>query len=115
MWQCLNTYDDALPGLFFLVTPKNVHSAGTLDNNNRPNLALNLEWESRTTIVDDDWIAEMAIPLRSLAFQGGDRVTISFKLARFISRKGEEENLSPTRQRGRPKAPLIPKLPMGYT
>lgn len=89
---CLNTYDDALPGLFFLVTPKNVQSAGTLDIENKPNLALNLKWESRAAVVDDGWIAEMAIPLRSLAFHGSDRVTMSFKLARFISRKDEEES-----------------------
>jgi CubicO group peptidase (beta-lactamase class C family) len=90
---CLNTYDDALSGLFFLVTPRNVRSSGTLDGDNNPKFTLNIQWESRASVVDDGWIAEMAIPLRSLAFQGSDRVTMSFKVARFISRKGEEENL----------------------
>ena len=90
---CLNTYDDALSGLFFLVTPRNVRSSGTLDGENNPKFTLNMKWESRASVVDDGWIAEMAIPLRSLAFQGSDRVTMSFKVARFISRKAEEENL----------------------
>src|ERR1039457_2183159 len=90
---CLNTYDDALNSLFFLVTPRNLRSSGTLDYNNNPQLTLNMKWESRASVVDDGWIAETAIPLRSLAFQGSDRVTMSFKVARFISRKGEEENL----------------------
>ena len=90
---CLNTYDDALNSLFFLVTPRNVRSSGTLDDDNKPNLTLNMKWESRATVLNDGWIAEMAIPLRILAFQGSDRVTMSFKLARFISRRGEEENL----------------------
>jgi hypothetical protein len=90
---CLNSYDDALNGLFFLVTPKNVRASGTLDDNNRPKFALNLKWESRAGIVDGGWIAEMVIPMRSLAFQGSDRVTMSFKVARFISRKSEEVNL----------------------
>ena len=90
---CLNTYDDALSGLFFLVTPRNVRSGGTLDGDNNPKFTLNMKWESRASVVDDGWIAEMAIPLRSLAFQGSDRVTMSFKVARFISRKAEEENL----------------------
>jgi len=90
---CLNTYDDALSGLFFLVTPRNVRSSGTLDGDNNPKFTLNMKWESRASVVDDGWIAEMAIPLRSLAFQGSDRVNMSFKVARFISRKGEEENL----------------------
>jgi CubicO group peptidase (beta-lactamase class C family) len=90
---CLNTYDDALSGLFFLVTPRNVRSSGTLDGDNNPKFTLNMKWESRASVVDDGWIAEMAIPLRSLAFQGNDRVTMSFKVARFISRKAEEENL----------------------
>ena len=90
---CLNTYDDALNSLYFLVTPRNVRSSGTLDEDNRPNLTLNMKWESRATVLDDGWVAEMAIPLRILPFQGSDRVTMSFKLARFISRRGEEENL----------------------
>ena len=90
---CLNTYDDALNSLFFLVTPRNVRSSGTLDDDNKPNLTLNMKWESRATVLNDGWIAEMAIPLQILPFQGADRVTMSFKLARFISRRGEEENL----------------------
>jgi CubicO group peptidase (beta-lactamase class C family) len=90
---CLNPFDDALNSLFFLVTPGNVRSSGTLDNDNMPQLMVDMKWESRASIVPDGWIAEMAIPLRVLAFQGSERVTMSFKVARFISRKGEEENL----------------------
>ena len=52
-----------------------------------------MNWESRASVVDDGWIAEMAIPLGSLAHQGSDRVSMSFKVARFVSRKAEEENL----------------------
>src|SRR5208337_1514266 len=90
---CLNPFDDALNSLFFLVTPGNIRSSGALDNDNKPQLTVNMNWESRASIVNDGWIAEMAIPLRSLSFQGSDRVTMSFKVARFISRKAEEENL----------------------
>ena len=72
---CLNTYDDALSGLFFLVTPRNVRSSGTLDGDNNPKFKLNMKWESRASVDDEGWIAEMAIPLQSLAFQGSDRVT----------------------------------------
>ena len=90
---CLNTFGDALNSLFFLVTPKNVRSSGILDDNNRPRFTVNMKWESRAGIVDDGWIAEMAIPLRSLAFEASTRVAMSFKIARFIGRKGEEVNL----------------------
>jgi CubicO group peptidase (beta-lactamase class C family) len=90
---CLNPYDDGLYSLFFLVTPGNVRSNGTLGDFNGPRFALNMKWESRASVVDDGWIAEMAIPLRSFAFQGSARVNMSFKAARFISRKEEEENL----------------------
>jgi CubicO group peptidase (beta-lactamase class C family) len=90
---CLNPYDDALSSLFFLVTPGNVRSSGALDNDNRPQLTVDMKWESRASVVNDGWIAEMAIPLRSLPFQGSDRVTMSFKVARFISRRAEEDNL----------------------
>jgi CubicO group peptidase (beta-lactamase class C family) len=90
---CLNTYDDALNSLFFLVTPRNIRSSGALDADNMPRLTVDMKWESRASIIADGWIAEMAIPLRTLAFQRGDRVTMSFKVARYISRKAEEENL----------------------
>lgn len=90
---CLNTYDDALNSLFFLVTPANIRSSGTLDDDNRPRFTVDMKWESRASIVADGWIAEMAIPFRSLAFQGRDHVAMSFKLARLLSRKAEEENL----------------------
>jgi CubicO group peptidase (beta-lactamase class C family) len=90
---CLNPLDDALSSLFFLVTPGNIRSSGALDNDNKPQLTVNMNWQSRASIVNDGWIAEMAIPLRILAYQGSGRVTMSFKAARFISRKGEEENL----------------------
>jgi len=90
---CLNTYDDALNSLFFLVTPGNIRSSGALDNDNEPQLTVDMKWESRASIVADGWIAEMAIPLRILAYHGSDHVTMSFKVARFISRKAEEENL----------------------
>ena len=90
---CLNPYDDALSSLFFLVTPGNIQSSGVLDNDNKPQLTVDMKWESRASLIDDGWIAEMAIPLRILPYQGSDRVTMSFKVARFISRKAEEENL----------------------
>jgi CubicO group peptidase (beta-lactamase class C family) len=91
---CLNPYDDALYGLFFLVTAGNVRSSGTLGDDNRPRFTLNnTKWDSRASVVDDGWIAEMAIPLRTLPFEGSARVTMSFKAARFISRTEEEENL----------------------
>jgi hypothetical protein len=52
-----------------------------------------MKWQSQASILDDGCIVEMAIPLRILPFQGSDHVTMSFKVARFISRRGEEENL----------------------
>jgi CubicO group peptidase (beta-lactamase class C family) len=89
---CLNPYDDALNSLFFLVTPGNVRSSGMLDNDNRPQLTVDMKWESRASIGADGWIAEMAIPLRSLSYSESGGVTMSFKVARFISRITEEEN-----------------------
>ena len=75
------------------MTPGNIRSSGALDNDNKPQLTVDMKWESRASVVANGWIAEMAIPLRILAFQGSDRVIMSFKVARFISRKAEEENL----------------------
>jgi CubicO group peptidase (beta-lactamase class C family) len=87
---CLDTYDDALSSFYFLVTPGNVQAAGLLDKDGSRSLPFKTTWQSATSINKDGWIAEMAIPLRSLPFRGTDRVNMSFKLARFISRKEEE-------------------------
>jgi CubicO group peptidase (beta-lactamase class C family) len=89
---CLDTYDDALSGFFFLVTPGNAQAQGILDSNGKAVLPLNANWQSAASIDKEGWIAEMAIPLGGLPFSGSARVNMSFKVARFISRKDEESD-----------------------
>lgn len=89
---CLDTYNDGLSSFFFLVTPGNAQAQGILDADGDPHLALNTNWQSATSVDKEGWIAEMAIPLRVLPFSGSGRVNMSFKVARFVSRKGEESD-----------------------
>lgn len=47
---CLNPYDEALNGLFFLVTPGNIRSSGALDAGNKLRLSVDMNWESRASL-----------------------------------------------------------------
>jgi hypothetical protein len=94
---CLDTYNDGLSSFFFLVTPGNAQAQGILDADGNPHLTLNTKWQSATSIGKEGWIAEMAISLRVLPFSGSGRVNMSFKVARFVSRKGGGIGLSPDR------------------
>lgn len=86
---CLDTYNDGLSSFFFLVTPGNAQAQGVLDSNGEPFLSLSVNWQSSVSIDKEGWIAEMAIPLRGLPFSGSARVNMSFRVVRFVSRKGE--------------------------
>src|SRR5208283_5170095 len=89
---CLDTYNDGLSSFFFLVTPGNAQAQGVLDSNGDRFLSLSVNWQSSVSIDKEGWIAEMAIPLRGLPFSGSARVNISFRVVRFVSRKGEESD-----------------------
>jgi CubicO group peptidase (beta-lactamase class C family) len=89
---CLDTYNDGLSSFFFLATPGNAQAQGVLDSNGDRFLSLSVNWQSAASIDKEGWIAEMAIPLRGLPFSGSARVTMSFRVVRFVSRKGEESD-----------------------
>jgi CubicO group peptidase (beta-lactamase class C family) len=87
---CLDTRNDELSALFFMVTPNGIQVDGTLDANGSPNTALDLKWSSATVRTPDGWTAEMSIPFQALPFPGSQQVVMGFKVARFLSRTSEE-------------------------
>src|SRR5207302_300239 len=89
---CLDTHNEALGALFFMVTAGGVQVDGTLDANGGPNTDFNTDWQGAAKPTADGWTATIAIPFKRLPFRWGQRVTMSFKVARFISRKSEEDD-----------------------
>ena len=87
---CLDTRNGEVSALFFMVTAGGVQVDGTLDTNGDPNMAFDTQWSSATARSPDGWVAEMAIPFKSLPFRGNRQVVMGFKAARFVSRKSEE-------------------------
>lgn len=87
---CLDTRNDESSALFFMITPGGVQIDGTLDANGDSNTTFDTQWSSAATRMPDGWVAEMAIPFRSLPFRGNRHVVMGFRVTRFLSRKSEE-------------------------
>jgi hypothetical protein len=81
---CLDTRNDELGALFFLVTPGGVQVDGTLDANGDPNTAFDTQWSSATARTPGGWTAAMAIPFKRLPFKWNEQVVMGFKAVRFV-------------------------------
>src|SRR5262249_427462 len=75
---------------FFMVTAGGAQVDGTLDANGSANTDFNARWSGAAKRTADGWSATMAIPFKVLRFRASERVAMSFKLVRFISRRSEE-------------------------
>jgi len=89
---CLDPYADALGAFFFMLTPAGIRTDGTLATTGNPSPTFNAKWTSAIRRTGSGYTAEMAIPWDSIPHGGRTDAVMSFKAARFISRKGEEDD-----------------------
>ncbi|MCB0600753.1 MAG: carbohydrate binding family 9 domain-containing protein [Saprospiraceae bacterium] len=89
---CLDADNDELSSYFFLSNPLGIQADGTLDASASPDALLDMVWQSASQETPDGYIVEMAIPLNNLRFSNRDTLTMGFKIARYISRKSEEDD-----------------------
>ena len=87
---CLDTHNDEIHAYFFLVNPLGVQSDGTLNMDGNPSVTANRQWQSAVKHTQEGYSAEMAIPFWELSYPWNEDLVMGFKVARFISRKGEE-------------------------
>jgi CubicO group peptidase (beta-lactamase class C family) len=87
---CVDSRNDDLSALFFMVTPSGIQADGILDANGSPDTLPDLQWSSAVARTPDGWTAEFAIPFRILPFPAGPQVVMGFKVARFISHTNQE-------------------------
>ena len=69
-------YNDKQNGFFFTITPFNVQMEGTVSGGGAGDNGYSANWDNRwfskTTRLADRWIAEVAIPLKSIRYKTGE-------------------------------------------
>ncbi len=94
-------YMDKQNGFQFLVTTKNVQSDARMSPNDHldfdtyGNKTWDAVWESKTSLVNNGWIAEMKIPYISLRFAKKDLQDWGLQFLRFIRRNNESSFWNP--------------------
>ncbi len=89
---CLDPYGDALGAFFFMLTPGGISADGSLATTGNPSPTFDAKWRGAVRRTDSGYTVEMAIPWDSIPHGGRTDAVMSIKAARFISRKGEEDD-----------------------
>ena len=92
----LDTFRDQRSAFYFATNPAGALVDGLAFTNGQLNTEWDAIWHVRTSRTDDGWIAEFAIPFKSLSFPAGENVW-GFNIARTISRKLEDDRWSGAR------------------
>lgn len=92
----LDTFCDQRNAFYFATTPAGALVDGLAFGNQDLNTDWDAIWDLRTTRSDSGWVAELAIPFKSLNFPSGSEVW-GFNFARNIFRKQEEDYWSGAR------------------
>jgi hypothetical protein len=69
----IDTYNDQTNGFAFGISPAGAQWDGLQANGGTVNLDWDIKWRSAVKNYDDRWVAEYAIPFRSMRYQGGSK------------------------------------------
>ena len=92
----LDTFRDQRSAFYFATNPAGALVDGLAFANGQLNTEWDAIWHVRTSRTSLGWVAEFAIPFKSLSFPGGQKVW-GFNIARTISRKLEDDRWSGAR------------------
>ena len=92
----LDTFRDQRNAFYFATNPAGALVDGLAFANGELNSDWDAIWVVRTTRTDQGWVAEFAIPFKSLSFPSG-RTVWGFNIGRYIQRKLEEVRWSAAR------------------
>lgn len=92
----LDTFGDQRSAFYFATNPAGALVDGLAFSNGLLNTEWDAIWQVRTTRTDQGWVAEFAIPFKSLSFPAG-RESWGFNISRTIYRKLEENRWSGAR------------------
>ena len=93
----LDTFHDRRNGYLFYVSPVGGMFDGATANERTNNADWNTIWRAKVTRSAEGWIAEIAIPLKSLRYQPGREQTWGINLRRTIRGKNEYAYVAPIR------------------
>ncbi len=93
-----DTFDDRTNAFQFGINPYGVRREGLVSNGGGQRGDLSLDWENKwvgeTTMQDGYWVAEMAIPFKSIRFKEGN-TSWNFNAYRIDSNTGERSTWNP--------------------
>ena len=69
----IDTYNDQTNGFAFGISPAGAQWDGLQANGGTVNLDWDIKWRTAVKNYDDRWVAEYAIPFRSMRYQGGSK------------------------------------------
>jgi hypothetical protein len=92
----LDTFRDQRSAFYFATNPAGALVDGLAFANGQLNTEWDAIWNVRTSRTSGGWVAEFAIPFKSLSFPAGENVW-GFNIARTISRKLEDDRWSGAR------------------
>ena len=69
----IDTYNDQTNGFAFGISPAGAQWDGLQANGGNVNLDWDIKWRTAVKNYDDRWVAEYAIPFRSMRYQGGTK------------------------------------------
>ncbi len=97
----IDTYNDKRTAYGFLLNPLGSQTDFIITDDGR-NFDVNwdTEWESAALISDDGWVAEIAIPFKSIKYKSGKDVSWGFFLKRQIPERNEEITCFPVKRGG---------------
>jgi len=92
----LDTFRDQRSAFYFATNPAGALVDGLAFSNGQLNTDWDAIWQVRTSRTDEGWVAEFAIPFKSLSFPAGQDAW-GFNVSRTIYRKLEEDRWSGAR------------------
>ena len=90
----IDTFHDRRNGFNFYTNPLGGFADQIVTDEGNPNVDWNPVWEVRTGRFPGGWIAEMAIPFKSIRYNSGTNQTWGIQLRRSIRRKNEWTHLT---------------------
>ena len=69
----IDTYNNFTNGFAFGVSAAGAQADGVINNGNQSSFTWDIKWKSSVKSYDDRWVAEMAIPFRSLRYFEGEK------------------------------------------
>ncbi len=95
----IDSYDDNRTSFSFAVNPRGVRKDILTFNDNDEDLRWDAVWETKTTIQENSWVAEIRIPLSQLRFDTNKETqSWGINFQRRLARKEEVSFWSPTPQ-----------------